>query len=278
MAGPGYDIRYDRRVTPDFLAHFCPGGVADRLRVIAHRAALPLDLQFRKDPRTGRQKATLYAGLTAVLNVQAAGTGLRLNAHKTWSENPAYGFGEDWGKSMPPYRMAEQWEEIELYLERVIPPAVRQHGMTEGAVQAVASKSVAGGWAVLDREALPAYRDAAYKKECITACGETLLNPVWAPTRPFPKTPAKLGTECDIVALDPTGRLLAVEVKPLGGAIAWVPMQGRDVRVTDASVDHGRPGDGPGRSHTAAGPGGNAQPASAARARPRVPCHRARRH
>src|SRR3954451_15623870 len=160
----GYNIRYDRRVTPDFLAHFCPGGVADRLRVIAHRAALPLDLQFRKDPRTGRQRATLYAGLTAVLNVHAAGTALRLDAHKTSTADARFGFRAAWGQSMPPDRMAEQWEEIELYLERVIPPAVRQHGMTEGAVQAVASKSVAGGWAVLDREVLPAYRDAAYKK------------------------------------------------------------------------------------------------------------------
>ena len=99
MAKQDFDIKYDRVVAPDFLEHFLPRGVAASLAHMAGTAAYPLDLQFRKDPKTGRQWATMYAGLTAVLNVQARTNGLRLSAHDTWAKNPKYGFRQSWKTS-----------------------------------------------------------------------------------------------------------------------------------------------------------------------------------
>ena len=43
--------------------------------------------------------------------------------------------------------------------------------------------------------------------------------------RAWVRPPATLGAECDLLAVDSDGRLLAIEVKPLGGTIAWVPAQ-----------------------------------------------------
>jgi hypothetical protein len=64
-----FDIRYDRSVSAEFLSHFKRGGVAASLTSMARHALYPLDLQMRKSPKTGAEHATLYAGLTAVLNV-----------------------------------------------------------------------------------------------------------------------------------------------------------------------------------------------------------------
>src|SRR3954447_24451424 len=87
-------IRYDRRVGPDFLACFLKGGVAHSLTEYARRARYPVDLQMRHNPKTGADHASLYVGLTSVLNIMAKPkpvSGLALDAHKTWSEGP-YGF------------------------------------------------------------------------------------------------------------------------------------------------------------------------------------------
>lgn len=51
--GAKFTIRYDRQVSPGFLDLFLDGGVLSRLRVIAQQAALPLDLQMRKNPKSG---------------------------------------------------------------------------------------------------------------------------------------------------------------------------------------------------------------------------------
>ncbi|GIG19292.1 hypothetical protein Cch01nite_00160 [Cellulomonas chitinilytica] len=225
MPVPTFKIRYDRRVSPAFLGHFVAGGVADRLRVIAQQAALPLDLQMRKNPKSGAQHATLYAGLTAVLNVKETRGGLRLGAHPTWSEGP-YGFSPHWGDSLTLDEVRSEWSQIELYLERVVPKAVRDHGMTEGAVQSVVSRSESGDWAVLDREVIPSFVDTAYKRSVLDECMAPMTDAAWAAAESLDRPPASLGAECDLLAVDADGRLLAIEVKPLGaGTIAWVPAQ-----------------------------------------------------
>ena len=57
------------------------------------RGKYPIDFQYRKDPKTGRQWATLYVGLTAVVNVLDKGAkGLALDAHKTYRD-PALKLG-----------------------------------------------------------------------------------------------------------------------------------------------------------------------------------------
>jgi hypothetical protein len=228
VAAP-FTIRYDRRVSDSFLSFFLGGGPLGRLRVIAQQAALPLDLQMRKDPKTGGQWASLYAGLSSVLDVHLTKKGLRFKAHPTFAGDSKFGFSKTWATPMDPADVAAEWLEIELYLERVIPYAVRTHAMTEGLVQTVVAKKTTDEWAILDREVTPSFRDILYKQSVIAECMQPLLASTEAAAATLVKVPAgpkKFGTECDLLALDNKGRLLAIEVKPLDAAtIAWVPAQ-----------------------------------------------------
>jgi len=70
------DGRFDRSVTPNFLQHFEPGGFASSLLEYA-QAKYPIDFQFRKNPKTNEQWATLDVGMTAVINVDDKGTWVR---------------------------------------------------------------------------------------------------------------------------------------------------------------------------------------------------------
>src|SRR4051812_14734808 len=85
-------VVYDRRVSPEFLALFDrdvpDGAVASSLVTYANEARFPMDLRFRKDLASGREHATLYVGLTAVLNVRATKKGLlSLHVHPTHMKN-----------------------------------------------------------------------------------------------------------------------------------------------------------------------------------------------
>lgn len=224
-----FTIRYDRRVSDWFLLLFLGDGPLSRMRVIAQQAALPLDLQMRKDPKTRAQWASLYAGLTSVLDVHQVQEKVKFKAHPTFSRNPRFGFKPRWATPMDLAEVRTEWPEIELYLERVIPAAVRAHAMTEGAVQTVVAKKTTDDWAILDREVTPSFKDNAYKQAVLAECRQPLLASTKAAAATavnVPAGPKKFGTECDLLALDQTGRLLAIEVKPLGAAtIAWVPAQ-----------------------------------------------------
>src|SRR5438874_218343 len=67
--GVAWKIQYDRRVSNDFLSLFDVGGPARTLVEHAQFAPFPIDLQFRHNPKTGGEHASLYVGLTTVLNV-----------------------------------------------------------------------------------------------------------------------------------------------------------------------------------------------------------------
>jgi hypothetical protein len=236
MTGPDHEV-YDRRVDNEFLKLFLRGGVLHGLARLGGRdAGFPLDLQFRKDPKNpSKQWATLYVGLTGVLYVYRTKDGVRLDAHNTWSgkasKRSPYGFDKAWLKSMSLDEVAKQAEAIDLYLEKVIPQAVRSHGLTEGAVQSVVSKAKSDEWAILDREVLPSYPDTGTKTASMREC----MAPLLAATREagrsagalkLPQPPSSFGAECDLLAVDAQGRVLAIEVKPMAaGTIAWVPAQ-----------------------------------------------------
>lgn len=219
-----FDIRYDRRVSEDFLRHFRPQGVASSLARMSKRALYPLDLQFRGSPKTGAEHATLYTGLTSVLNVHRTKDGLRLSGHRTWTSK--YGFDQNWLSSAPIETWRERWTEIELYLERVIPVATKSHGLTEGAVQAAVSSGTSRSRVMLDREVVPSFRDQKVKDRLLGECRRPILDVLHGQDFGPGKVPTRLGAECDLIALDSSGEVLAIEVKPLaGGGVPWVAAQ-----------------------------------------------------
>lgn len=221
-------LKYDRAVSSEFLALFTSGGVAASLREYAH-ARYPIDLQFRKDPKTGAQRATLYVGMTAVLHVYDKKTrGFALGAHPRWASTKN-GWGSDWATPRRPADWATAWPGVENYLERVIPDVMTdgKYTKTEGVVQAAVTAFLGDpNRAVIDREVVPGFKDAAtsssIQHECSDPLTEAIANVAGVPGRP----PTFLGMECDALAIDAEGHLLAIEIKPGSvGTLAWVPAQ-----------------------------------------------------
>ncbi len=219
-----FDIRYDRRVSSDFLRHFMPEGVFAFVIEYARTGLFPLDVHLRRDPKSSAQHLTLYVGLTSVLDVQHAPNGeLRLRTHATHQKSG--GFDSSWTKP----RSAEDWVElapaVELYLERVIPRATKSHGLTEGAVQ-TAVVHAGLPFVALDREVTPSFRDTATRKQILDDCAAPIFAVLDGADLGFSGIPKKLGSECDVLALDEHGGVVAIEVKPYGGsAVAWAPAQ-----------------------------------------------------
>ena len=220
-------IRYDRRVSQNFLDHFRKGGVAHSLTEYAAKARFPVDLQMRHSPKTGADHASFYVGLTSVLNVVAKNKpvpSLALTAHKTWSEG-TFGFDPGWRTASPIDDWFPRWIEVEEYLEKVIPSASVDFGQTEGAVQAAASAFSDGSRVMLDREVAPHFLNKTVKESVLRPLSMGLADAL-AKAKPVPgKPPASFGSECDLLALDRDGRLLAVEVKPSVSSLVWTPAQ-----------------------------------------------------
>ena len=242
-------IRYDRRVSAQFLGHFRKGGMAYSLTEYAAKARFPVDLQMRHNPKTGADHASLYVGLTSVLNVVGKGkpvTKLALTAHPTWSESKKFGFGASWGTAAPAEEWLPRWIDVEDYLEKVIPSASFSHGRTEGAVQAAASAFSDGSRVMLDREVTPHFLDTATKNSVLKPLRKALADAL-ANAKPVTgKPPTSFGAECDLLALDRDGRLLAVEVKPSVSSLVWTPAQATMyAKVLQAWVDDDA-GDTPG--------------------------------
>lgn len=220
-----FEIRYDRRVSPDLLRHFEKEGVARSLVTYAKGAAYPLDLALRKNPKSGSEHVTLYTGLTAVLNVEQVKGQLRLKAHPTHASSKN-GWDSSWSTLAHEEDWRERWADVELYLERVIPVATKTHGLTEGAVQAAVSSYGKDRRVMLDREVIPSFWDKETKQRILARCKEPLLKAVHSKDFKAGKVPTSFGAECDLLAVEEDGRLLAVEVKPArAGAIAWVAAQ-----------------------------------------------------
>jgi hypothetical protein len=241
-----FNVRYDRRVSETFLSHFLEDGVAAYLPRVAAHARYPVDFQLRKDVKSGAEHATLYVGLTAVLNVRTGRAGtLALSTHSTHVKTGRFDLA--WGKPRTPEQLAKIWGDVESYVERIVPLATLSHGHKEGAVQAAFSSQPGSTLAVLDREVTPAFRDTPLKEQVLAECERPILQVLDDDRLAFSGRPKGLGSECDALAVDSTGRLLAVEVKPLaGGRIPWAPAQAlMYARVLQKWVDEDSSAEGP---------------------------------
>jgi hypothetical protein len=220
-----WDLHYDRRVSEQFLAHFLKGGVARSLVEYARYAPYAVDLQMRKNPKTGAEHATLYVGLTSVLDVKRNKDQLQLVGHK-WAVDGRFGFDAAWAKPMSVSALATHWRGVEDYLEAILPDAATVHASREGAVQAAASVFKSHDRIMFDREFALHFKDTATKKEIFKGVTAPFLTAIQGIPGVPGQPPSSFGGECDLLALDDAGRILAVEVKPRGtGSIVWSGVQ-----------------------------------------------------
>jgi hypothetical protein len=216
------DYRYDRRIDPGFLELFDARGAFRSLTEYARKARYPVDLQFRRNPKTSAQHASLYVGLTTVLDVHWKPGAVRLSAHRNFHSS---GFQAAWTPWTVIGKAAAQADAVDAYLDAVIPKASAGGAAVEGAVQAAVSSFDSASRVMLDREVLLHFRDTPTKQRVMDSVTADLL--LALETAPVPGArPVSLGGRCDLLAVDSTGLLLAVEVKPKGvPTITWASAQ-----------------------------------------------------
>jgi hypothetical protein len=211
---------YDRSVSPDLLSALQPGKPFARLVHFARTNHLA-DLQLRGYPHEKRCWATLYLGLTKVLDVIETNGRFSLRGN---TKLPAW--DDDWkrGRGLEDWKVAEA--DVNAYLDRAI-REVHERYTVEGAVQAALCTRASDLFSVIDREAVIGF---ASNKERETTY-ERLQGPLRKACAPDPALPwfipKRFGGELDLLAVDDRGRLLAIEVKPASATagIAWAPFQ-----------------------------------------------------
>jgi hypothetical protein len=98
---------------------------------------------------------------------------------------------------------------------------------TEGIVQAAVSGYLGGAErVVLDREVGPYFRDTPTKQAVHKRYSDPLETAIDR-RKPAPGTPpTRFGMECDVLAIDAAGHLVAIEIKPGSvSSLAWVAAQ-----------------------------------------------------
>lgn len=209
---------YDRTVSPALIDELRPDGRFGYLAELTRKQHLA-DLQLRGYPTTTRCWATLYVGLTKVLDVHENKGMFRLAgklSDEAW--DPA------WAQPHP-----AAWfdhERIAKYVWGAI-GNVDARFTNEGAVQAMLCTRASPLFSVIDREAVVGFTNTAERQ----AIHNALQDPLVAACVPDAVAswfkPKRFGGELDLLAVDDEGRLLVVEVKPASATsgITWAPFQ-----------------------------------------------------
>lgn len=215
--------RYARAPSAYLRALLAPGGLLSALLDRRAFSGLPLraDVHLREHDRVH-----VYCGLTRLIDVRLLRRKVRVRAHTTYSSQPcADGLFRAWSPDE-----AGLDDKVGRYLAGVqIRPT---HVRAEGAVQA-AWAAVTDPWIPFDREAVLGYesktsRAAARFADAVQAAraavaGVVKSDAAWAAT-----SANKVNAELDQLAVDPSGRLVLIELKygrASGASVYYSPLQ-----------------------------------------------------
>jgi len=223
-------LSYDRHVPDELLSALEPKGWAHSLVEYGRSGQYALDLQLRGYATKSGHWATLYVGLTKVVDLHyRPSKGFHLDVHPTFQQTKL-GWQPTWRKPQSAKELAAAWPLVEDYLERAI-PTVGVRFLNEGAVQSAISGFATQDMVVIDREATVTFSNQK-EKNSIT---QSLAAPVLAAiecsngAQWWRSAPTSLGNECDALAVTKDGDLLAIEIKPARATktIRWSPLQAR---------------------------------------------------
>jgi hypothetical protein len=224
-------LRFDRTVSESLLGELRTGGRFRSVVELARQHPNLLDLQLRK-ARGPWSYASLYVGLTTVLQIRECDGFFRLDAHATHQRVGQ--FDRSWTRSRPAEELAGVWPQVDDYLRRML-----LHGAVaprwvahEGAVQAaVCSGRRAVEYGPVQREAVVWDESGRSESELVADISDRLWAAVTSTGRTDPWWPGEvdhgkrpgMGRELDVLAIGRDGRLLCLEVKPADAAthIPW---------------------------------------------------------
>ncbi|HSP36521.1 MAG TPA: hypothetical protein VLR26_02080 [Frankiaceae bacterium] len=216
-------MRYDRRVSEELLQAISDdgplAGLIDLVR--ADRGHRDLQLRRVKQPECW---ATLYVGLTKVLDVRERNGSFRLDAHEAYRE--LSGFDESWRLSQPLEDLQNCWQEVLAYVETAISAVPPEYTSAEGAVQSAMSSGITDEFRVVDREAVLGHTNSGARSGTLDPVEKALTEALVAagngePWWPGARGKVSFGGELDLLAIDEAGRLLVIMVKP-ANAVAGI--------------------------------------------------------
>jgi hypothetical protein len=172
------------------------------------------DLQLRSDrPKGVRSWATLYYGLTSLLDIVENGGRFRLETHQTYQKVGRW--DRFWSEWMLPEQLWGYWDTVEAHLEHVRPNVNPNFTAHEGVLHAALTSGASDAFRVLNREASPSFADQATK--------DRIKAEVWGPISDALRDHATTeawwprqmvgGQSLDILAVDIGGRLALIEAK-----------------------------------------------------------------
>jgi hypothetical protein len=195
------------------------------------------DLRFRGSPKHLATRATLYFSGYGALSVEEHAGQFHLEVARkgkvVGKHARACGFDDAWLEALPADAWWDRRSAVAEYLARVAKYAVANklpNVTREGPWQAAFCAHAHSDMCVIDREAAfvgsttPLYEAAlAQHRAPVLAALAALGEKSWR-RGALTKT---LGGEVDALAIDASGRLLAIEVKPADerGTTAWAPAQ-----------------------------------------------------
>jgi hypothetical protein len=222
-------MRYDRRVSEALLNAIEDEGPLAGLIDVVRADRGTRDLQLRR-ARGVECWATLYVGLTKVLDIKERNGQFRLDAHPTYTSLPE--FDVTWRQWQDLADLQNTWYAVLTYVEAAIASVRAEFTNGEGAVQAALLSGAAEQFRTIDREVVLAHTNTASRNATLNPV-EIALNEALgaandgAPWWPGARSRVSFGGELDVLAIDEAGRLLTIEVKPANtvAGIAKSPAQ-----------------------------------------------------
>jgi hypothetical protein len=228
-AATGQQMRYGRVISDVLLAALSEDGpLHGAIRWRNDDLGLR-DVQLRKEQKGPASWASLYVGLTSVLDIYERADKFRLRAHAT--HRAAAGFHDSWADWQTLEQLTTQWPSVERYLEHVVKTVHPRWLDTEGQVHALIASSTHTGFSVINREASISFANQSTKNDLCEKWASTMqlaLTDAGVPSQWWVALGAKnFGTSPDFIAVDDDGRLLVIEAKPASAAagITWGPAQ-----------------------------------------------------
>jgi hypothetical protein len=233
---PWADLRFDRVASQDLMAELEEGGQFHDL--IERRVKSEIaDVQLRREQRGKRSWASLYIGLTSVLDLDERGGQFRLRAHATHKK--AGQFDEAWATWQSADKLAAHWLGVNAYLDRLLAAdgIAERLWRREGVIQAALASGQSTAYGAVQREAVVSFPSQAARLRAVRPVQERIWAAVAATGRSDAWWPGirnggilpPLGDEADLVAVDSAGRLLVIEAKPADElkGLVWAPAQVR---------------------------------------------------
>lgn len=211
------DMSFDRSASDeliDMLRHGTPRAMVELVR--NQPATRPLyDLQLRRDPKGNnpRSWATLYYGMTALINIEERQGKYRLTAHPKYRAIAQWDDG--WKGWHERGEIEAAWSDVADYLEAIKGQVAESAVSKEGPVHAAISSGASDAYRVINREASPSFRDKPTRQARLAAWVEPFNHTLEQREGPPPWWPrqVKVGNSLDFLAVDIGGRLALVEAK-----------------------------------------------------------------